>query len=256
MHAECSVVLGWIFAADRLGTALRRAGNLLAVRQDIGVFLPVQLGESHCAAVSLRPVDAAGVESIPANLALLGGAGEWVFDGYEVWRMSLILTLVYAMQSAITPTTSVPTLLSETSQGYEFDCSVWDSKGSKRRIKLRQSGGRGYDYTQPDGQSYVSQTRYEVVPLGDDTGLLKGRTSTWPLLPSSGVGAIMTDEKISGQPGSKVQVLLREASGNRQTITISSNWPVGVVDYIGFCDVRPFAQSPLNENETKAYLAK
>ena len=57
--------------------------------------------ERDGAALSLRPADAAGVESVSADFAALGGVGEWVFDGDEVWGMSMLVVLALASAVAV-----------------------------------------------------------------------------------------------------------------------------------------------------------
>src|SRR5215469_12406668 len=51
------------------------AGRDLARSQDMVLLLPVRDGEGDGAALSLRSAYAAGLESVPASVAILGGAG-------------------------------------------------------------------------------------------------------------------------------------------------------------------------------------
>src|SRR5258707_7825439 len=51
-----------------------RPGHLLVSRQDFLRVFPVRDGKGDGAALSLRSVDAAGLESVPADVAALGGS--------------------------------------------------------------------------------------------------------------------------------------------------------------------------------------
>ena len=64
--------IGWMYAG---------AGDHLALHQDPGFLLPVQLGEGDRTALSLRPADAAGLEDFPAAVAHLRFPSKRLVDG-------------------------------------------------------------------------------------------------------------------------------------------------------------------------------
>ena len=92
---ERRALLGRLAAADRLGAALRRAGHLLVLPEDLLLLLHLLLGEGDRAALPLRPADAARLEDIPAHLADLGVPGLGLSDAAEAGDAAMVSALVF-----------------------------------------------------------------------------------------------------------------------------------------------------------------
>ena len=196
------------------------------------------------------------MESVPADLAVLGRAGERLFDADEVWGMNWPIFFVVAVQAAAVPVPPTPTVESLTEDAYSFDCIVSDETSRRYQIRFVQEGGRGYS-TEPDN-SLPGQTLFNVsVPL-DQTDSMTKLGIRERLIQRSDYGNPNRLVTFYG-PDLQADVTLKGISDQKFTLTIMQTRPAVPPKrnaYVGFCNATMRHQQPLTLAEAKEYLSK
>ncbi|WP_188064023.1 hypothetical protein [Sphingobium sp. KCTC 72723] len=128
----------------------------------------------------------------------------------------------------------------------EATCKIADPDGRAHDLRIRQTGGRGYDVPR-NGSTHRARTDVKHTILRDTAGVFDGfefqigPRETWP-----------GDVKAFKRPGQTVQMqTFGTGRDDKYAILLRRKWSNPDVDLLGFCDVKKTPQTPLDAAETE-----
>jgi hypothetical protein len=164
-----------------------------------------------------------------------------------------MITIFFAVQSAITPSVVPRTLESETIDGYELSCTIADSAWKTYETKMLQKGGRAFIAPGDDGVPIIFQTAIYSRVTTDGTGKLAGMGRFEKLFDKPGYGYATNAVEMSSAKG-RATIKLTEISAQQFAVTVVQTDGSDRNPYAGFCNVKVIPQSPLTQSEIDVYV--
>ncbi|MGB7411101.1 MAG: hypothetical protein WA910_08155 [Sphingopyxis granuli] len=139
-----------------------------------------------------------------------------------------------------------------------YQCEMVDERFDRHTLKFRREGGRGY--WRAPGEAAVTSGKHVIEE--DGMGLFSGMIEV-PRPESERRGAYFRDtERIADasraivmEEVTPILKMLDDGLSWRASLVLTIDHGLRVERVVGFCDVRPEDQDPLDEKETRDLLA-
>jgi len=163
--------------------------------------------------------------------------------------------LYFLLMSPVPPWIPDPENLTQPIVHYQ--CEMVDERFGRHQLKFRREGGRGY-WRAPD-EAAVTPGKHVIEE--DGMGLFSGMIEV-PRPESERRGAYFRDTErivdasrtIVMEEVTPILKTLEDGVSWRASLVLTIDHGLRVERALGFCDVRPEEQEPLNDKETRALL--